>query len=948
MASRHTQPYAQHDYPSVSSLPITAPISRASLSDWHDEDLREPVVSPIMSRTPSVASNDRFSAVSGLTSTTQFPSSGHLQHVHPQPAYVARFGATQVVSEHRPVGRRPSSSEDDGDRINNDDVKFSTPALALVNAFLDYLLLSFLSTARSTSLHALKPAVTKVLKGRLARDAIASAEEELQELLAGGEEEEEENTKQNTADNNRRWDLELVWKRTRLRVMVYMRLGEMEDDDEERYVKEEELFQGMERRFSQTFGLVSWAAAIFLTGVLEYVAEQILQVAGAAAHTRARRQSRSAARVAASLPSAMRANGRGTQRVVTVEEHDVEKVALHSTLGRLWRTWRKSLRANAQTSTPTHRFSRSSNDNYYSAMSMRRGSLETPTDGSVAGGLDEVPEMQYPEHVLASNIPLPIGDRQRDVDEIEVPGLARDPDFEQEDGNTTPTMRRNSFTDPSAFQTVGGLPTPESFGVTEDRDGSEMPALARTRSMSVPTAARTPLALDDLPGAYPKEVAEEAVQPFEQEIREEQKANAQEMASHKRASMQGLELLDKVTSQGSSAEPRKDTVEPEEGAGPLGGAVVAASAAAKAGGPAVRSSREHLRIDSEDAALSQAVDEKDVDERDKRKSLLDIKDLIAPVSAMRGKRDNPEVLAARKISVSSPDTAPMVVRHSSDESQRSSDSRKSYTLRNKEIPQQSLATRQHMRDTNRRSAFSPREDGIGVARTSDMIVGSDPVEQEAREPARRPSRLVIGATPPQKGPSDSPTTGRTDSPPRANTANSGTGSLASKTDRPQSSGKPIQASASEDPRSTLVDKAQKRRSIPGAAFTSAPTTPVAERIPQRQSWSAKVQQLLDEQQAAGAPRPMSGPPVPVVPATHRPTTGSQPQGMAMQDHPAIQRMANLKRDETKTNPADPDVDPNLTSSSIRGPEDFDMYAQEADTTKYSVSPQTVRDKRVCV
>ena len=77
---------------------------------------------------------------------------------------------------------------------------------------------------------------------------------------------------QKPVEKDRSWDLELVWKRTRLRVMVYMRLGEMEDEDEQRYVKEEQLFHGSERRFSQSSGLVSWAAAIFLTSVLEYVA----------------------------------------------------------------------------------------------------------------------------------------------------------------------------------------------------------------------------------------------------------------------------------------------------------------------------------------------------------------------------------------------------------------------------------------------------------------------------------------------------------------------------------------------------------------------------------------------------------------------------------------------------------------------------------------------------
>lgn len=181
-------------------------------------DLNHSLVSPIMSRSPSVAS-DRYSTVSGLTST-YLP--GNPQHVNPAPAYVAPFGAAQVVSEHRAATQSPSSDDEDSGP-KQDDVNFSANGLALVNAFLDQLLFSFLSVARSTNLSALRPAVIEVLKHRLARDAIGSAEEELRELLAGGDEEEEMNTKQNAAENKRKWDLELVWKRTRLRVMVYMR-----------------------------------------------------------------------------------------------------------------------------------------------------------------------------------------------------------------------------------------------------------------------------------------------------------------------------------------------------------------------------------------------------------------------------------------------------------------------------------------------------------------------------------------------------------------------------------------------------------------------------------------------------------------------------------------------------------------------------------------------------
>ena len=463
----------------------------------YDVSSNDPLFSPIMSRTPSVAGSDRFSSVSGVTG--YWPQNP--DNVQPAAAYVATSGASQVVSGHR----KPTTSSDDEahSATRNDDARFSPEALRLVNSFLDQLLYSFLSTAKSTSLYALRPAITDVLRARLAKEAIGTADEELQELLAGGEEEEEKNTLLHSRDSQK-WDLELVWKRTRLRVMVYMRLGEMEDDDEERHVKEQELFYGREsdsRRFSSNSGLVSWSAAIFLTSVLEYVAEQTLQVAGTAAYSRARRQGRAQQASAA-------AGATASPEQITVEEYDVERVALDSRLGRLWRTWRKSQRNERRPTTPTHRTmgSRSSfsRDGVAPAMTARRESYGF-VDGAMAGGdLDrygrsraisqsEVPEMQYPEHVLASNIPLPMLDPKRDVDEIEVPGLASDPDAAEE-VSKRPTMRarrNSSYADAAPYGVNAELPTPISTPRSTAKDRPVKPPMTRKRSLSVPTPLRT-------------------------------------------------------------------------------------------------------------------------------------------------------------------------------------------------------------------------------------------------------------------------------------------------------------------------------------------------------------------------------------------------------------------------------------------------------------------------
>ncbi|KAK5112527.1 hypothetical protein LTR85_011219 [Meristemomyces frigidus] len=954
------------------------------------------LVSPLMSRSPSIAS-DRYSVVSGLTSNTHWP--GNPQNVNPPPSYVAPMGAAQVVGEHR--GERHSRSSDDEEAASKakHEVQFSAPALELINAFLDQLLFSFLSTARSTSLHALRPAVTEVLKARLARDAIASAEEELQELLAGGEEEEEDNTKQNAAESNRRWDLELVWKRTRLRVMVYMRLGEMEDEDEERYIKEEELFHGNERRFSQTSGLVSWAAAIFLTGVLEYVAEQTLQIAGNAAYTRARRQSRNA-RTSTPSPEEQQQQ---QQKPVTVEEYDVEKVALNSTLGRLWRTWRKSLRNTAATpSTPTHRFSRMSNENFYSAMSQRRGSLGYGADSvngdahAPRGVLDDVPEMQFPEHVLASNIPLPMGERQRDVDEIEVPGLARDPDAQEEKGgDTTPTARRNSFTGPGAYKAAGGLPTPDSFGSAEQSFPAERPAFNRQRSMSVPTPARTPALAEQMkhtPGAFPEEVVQEpAVTSPEQTAdatpeqqqpeadKEEQKASAEEMEPHRRASQDVKGLLDKVVNH-EPAEESAEQQDKSEHHGLIGGAVAGATAVAGAAAAMVYgSSKESNKGVAEGdesteektngtSKVAQPVeDSRDVEELDKRKSLLDMKMLVGPGPSAAESQDAPQIMTSRKVSVSQPETPPTMVRTGSDESHKSEELKDPYKLGNKgvqEVPQQSPAKRQHMP----RAAVTPdqtesEENGIGVARTSDVMVespvapktssprSSDADVQEARGPAKRPSRLVLGGatlTGRNSAPMDSPTSRKTSSP-KSPQDFLESRSLTSKTERPADASEKAQAQPPSQrlvsqPRTEPVRQApQKRRSIPGLAFTSASSTPVVEQNAHRQSWSAALQQQRDLQDPTGAARPVSVPSVPTVPAAHKQSTKPETTPATVQEHPVVQRMASLKRNERKSDPPVPGEEANLTSASIRGPQDFDMFVQGGDTVKYTLTPETVRD-----
>lgn len=274
-------------------------------------------------------SKDRTGSISGSFSLASPPP------VDPEPAFIAASAASQIVTSDHQNQTEDWFEEPEGGS-GAEPAVVSPTSLALVNAFLDQLLFNILACARSTSIASLRPAVSEVLKPRLAKDAISGADEELQEFLGAGDDE-ELSAFHNGLESRGLWDLALVWRRTRLRCMVYTRLGDMEEEDEETYVERERRDQAGEghHRLSRDLGAVSPAAAIFLTSILEFVGEQALLVAGEAAHNR----------VEARRPKNAENNSihASTQRVV-VEDIDMEKIAFNTTLGRLWRSWKKRVR----------------------------------------------------------------------------------------------------------------------------------------------------------------------------------------------------------------------------------------------------------------------------------------------------------------------------------------------------------------------------------------------------------------------------------------------------------------------------------------------------------------------------------------------------------------------------------------------------------------------------
>jgi hypothetical protein len=392
----------------------------------------------------------------------------------PDPAFIAASAASQIVTNDHD-SQADAWFDQHGIEPSGETALVAAPALKLVNSFLDQLLFNFLSISKSTSLASLRPAVSEVLKPKLAKDAINGADQELQEYLGGGEDE-ELLAFHNGIEPSSDWDLELVWKRTRLRCMVYSSLGDMEEEDEDYYTEQEQLDgpPGSNNRFSNNPGVVSPAVAIFLTSILEFMGEQVLVVAGQAAYHRLRAKHEKEERDGTSIPAEI------ADRVV-VEESDMERVALDRTLGRLWRGWKKRIRSPTTSVSVTRSFSRES----------MRSLQPQPTNQEASNEMEDITEkdLRRPslaavlaEYEYAATIALPIsGD---DVREIEIPGLAM-----QGDGGEEATEEE----DPVLL-----LPRPKSFIIFKTPEPqtpmSSQPQTpkSRKRANSLPSPAPTP------------------------------------------------------------------------------------------------------------------------------------------------------------------------------------------------------------------------------------------------------------------------------------------------------------------------------------------------------------------------------------------------------------------------------------------------------------------------
>ncbi|PGH09113.1 hypothetical protein GX51_00867 [Blastomyces parvus] len=343
-----------------------------------------------------------------LSGDTPLPSQSMLSPppVNPEPQFIAATAAAQIVSADQNLNGANPAAGTIGASV--------TPSsLTLLNRFLDNLLFNILMTAKSTKLNAIRPALAEVLKPRLAKEVVSAADEELSEYMGGGEDEELSDFRGGREPAGQ-FELERSWKLTRLRCMVYTRLGDMEEEDEEEHLCREGLNETDvgPARFSNYIGHITPAAAIFLTSILEYIGEHSLIIAGEAASTRMKSGRTSRARDEHSDAPDV--------EMLVVEDMDMEKLALNPTLGRLWRMWRKNVRT-PMLSRTLSRESMARRGLFPLRGTSRASSIATIEEPSASETLQKTTEDLVEEDINPADIPIPVS--EYDVDEIEVPGF---------------------------------------------------------------------------------------------------------------------------------------------------------------------------------------------------------------------------------------------------------------------------------------------------------------------------------------------------------------------------------------------------------------------------------------------------------------------------------------------------------------------------------------------
>ncbi|RBA18521.1 hypothetical protein FPRO05_10814 [Fusarium proliferatum] len=205
--------------------------------------------------------------------SSMYPSST----VSPEASFISSSAASRVITKDYD-SHAETWYEQHVTRPSRETAIVSQEALTIVNNFLDQLLFSFLSSAQALTPSALRQAVTEVLNPKLAKYFINYADERLREHIRDVDEKDYTQRRQGVNDSQE-WDLELVWKLTRLRCMASSSLGDMKEEDENIYVEKLAISYDV-----QVQTIISPAAIIFMTSVIEYMGEFMLIAASQATY----------------------------------------------------------------------------------------------------------------------------------------------------------------------------------------------------------------------------------------------------------------------------------------------------------------------------------------------------------------------------------------------------------------------------------------------------------------------------------------------------------------------------------------------------------------------------------------------------------------------------------------------------------------------------------------
>ncbi|KAG8529532.1 uncharacterized protein KY384_006169 [Bacidia gigantensis] len=425
--------------------------------DTRPDRINLPSGSPQLIRTQSRSSDGGRTPSASLHTLPAPPS------LSPDPAYIAPSAAAHVVSSG--LANRGQSIGDEEDFNEETAATVTASALALINSFLDQLLFSFLATSRSTSILSLRPAISEILKPRLAKEAIDGADEELKGYLAGGDDEELLDF-HNGQELKGASNLLHVFKRTRLRCMVYTRLGDMEEEDEEAHLENESPSDDGQNRLSRDLGNVSPAAAIFLTSIIEFVGEQALAIAGDNALSR------------------FNSKKSNTGERILVEDRDVEKIAFNKAIGRLWRAWKKAGRLSIispRTSSYDQRVSRRTT----SSATSRTTSISEHSEANYFGpNRSSIVESSEGDTIAGSKAPPKATD------------LPAEPDFTTDDDkppvNESTRGRPYSMIEYPSQNGEEDKAAANQKRTDEVTPSSAKPARGHQRAVSLPTARTTP------------------------------------------------------------------------------------------------------------------------------------------------------------------------------------------------------------------------------------------------------------------------------------------------------------------------------------------------------------------------------------------------------------------------------------------------------------------------